>query len=375
MGKTRPTAALTDRHRKLVQAHLWLVELHLRKKVPGVSQSGGTRSWDDLYQEGCLGLIEAVNRFDPARGIPFVAFALPRIHTAVSRALWSGEAMVRVPRRTRRAAAEARGAQPAPRTVPLEHEPAGKAATADRSEGAVGGETGRETVGDRLRAKYERAVGAVVEHESQVRTRRGDRRLLVERLASQRLLVPGEGHRLSLRRIARDTGSSIARVVRCEQRLRERIASMLSQDLVVRRLREEARTHPLGMDAPIDDALHVELCELAERRFASAFLRISGRQRGEMVTRLIESCGRSVGKEGDLDASREHLRGHPSHTGEVFCNREFWILSDFCDLPGERRDLQRTLYHQREDLVCAACPSKLGGIAVCSGEDLNADLF
>ncbi|UCG15715.1 MAG: hypothetical protein JSV19_10515 [Phycisphaerales bacterium] len=322
MGKTRTTAALTDRCRELVQAHLWLVELHLRRKVPGLSRSGGTRSWDDLYQEGCLGLIEAVNRFDPGRGIPFVAFALPRIHTAVSRALWSDRSLVQVPRRAQRAADDLGGVRAAPRTVPLEHEPAGTAAATDCSERAAGDEPGPETVGARLRAKYEQAVGAAVEHESQVRTRRGDRRLLLERLASDRLLVPGEGHRVSLRRIARDTGSSIARVVQCEQRLRERIAHMLSQDLVVRRLREEARTNLLGMDTPIDDALHFELCELAERRFASAFLRIPARRRGEMVTRLVESCGRSVG-----DFVRVLYLSLPREQQDV-------LLSETCALAG-----------------------------------------
>jgi RNA polymerase sigma-B factor len=38
---------------------------------------GGSEPTEDLIQVASLGLVNAINRFDPERGIPFVAFAAP----------------------------------------------------------------------------------------------------------------------------------------------------------------------------------------------------------------------------------------------------------------------------------------------------------
>lgn len=42
---------------------------------------------DELFQSGVVGLLEAVKRFDPARGVPFAAFAFPHIEGAVRQAM------------------------------------------------------------------------------------------------------------------------------------------------------------------------------------------------------------------------------------------------------------------------------------------------
>lgn len=281
---------LSDQQRALVQQHLWLVDLHLRKKVPGLNKPLAGRSRDDLYQEGCLGLIEAVRRYDPEQGIPFVAFALPRIHTAVSRALWRGSSLVAVPRRLHLGRGpESR--QEFAQVVPLDREPPGRV---ESPEPGRPGSPPAETLGRRLRRKIERAVRSAVEQESRVKSRRGDRRRLLEELAEHRLLVPHEDQRTPLREIARRTGSSIARVVQCDQRLRERIEQALAGDLEIQRLRGEARSHPLGMDAPVDAALQMELRELTERRFMDAFKCAAPQQRSRLLTRLVECCGRTV---------------------------------------------------------------------------------
>lgn len=55
-------------------------------------------SFDDLYQVASVGLVNAVNRFDPDNGSPFSAFASPTIHGELKRYFRDRIWMVRVPR-------------------------------------------------------------------------------------------------------------------------------------------------------------------------------------------------------------------------------------------------------------------------------------
>ncbi len=288
MGTTVQKPALTESQRQLVDEYRWLVEMHVKTRVLNRPRSRSGPQKDDLIQEGCLGLIEAARRFKPERGIPFVAFALPRIQTAVNRIRLSHGLPMHVPHGVVRAVRRGECSLVIPGARTLVAEP-----TALPSGGhSVTSQPGRETVGDRLRAKYERAVWAAVEAEAQERGRRSDRRDVLERLAVHRLLVPAEEHRRSLRKIARETKSSGARIMQYEQRLRERIADVLGHDPQVQRLREVARGRDEGMDTPIDDALHLALAELAERRFVAVFDCGSPETRRQMVTRLLEASGR-----------------------------------------------------------------------------------
>jgi len=54
-------------------------------------------SFDDLVQEGVVGLIKAVDRFDPYRGYRFSTYAVPWIKQAVSRLIVKQEKIVRLP--------------------------------------------------------------------------------------------------------------------------------------------------------------------------------------------------------------------------------------------------------------------------------------
>jgi RNA polymerase sigma-B factor len=56
---------------------------------------------DDLEQVATLGLILAVDRFDPDRGTGFLSFAVPTIHGEVLRHLRDRSAPIRLPRRLR----------------------------------------------------------------------------------------------------------------------------------------------------------------------------------------------------------------------------------------------------------------------------------
>lgn len=55
-------------------------------------------SLDDLIQVASLGLINAVNRFDPDRGIPFIAFASPTITGELKRHFRDRTSAMRIPR-------------------------------------------------------------------------------------------------------------------------------------------------------------------------------------------------------------------------------------------------------------------------------------
>ncbi|MDP1667105.1 MAG: sigma-70 family RNA polymerase sigma factor [Methylobacter sp.] len=54
-------------------------------------------SFDDLLQEGVIGLIKAVDRFDPYRGYQFSTYAIPWIKQAISRLIVKQEKIVRLP--------------------------------------------------------------------------------------------------------------------------------------------------------------------------------------------------------------------------------------------------------------------------------------
>ena len=59
---------------------------------------GASESFDDLLQVANLGLLNAVDRFDPERGIPFTAFAAPTILGELKRHFRDRVWTVRVPR-------------------------------------------------------------------------------------------------------------------------------------------------------------------------------------------------------------------------------------------------------------------------------------
>jgi RNA polymerase sigma-B factor len=59
---------------------------------------GRGESFEDLVQVGYIGLLRALDRFDPQRGFPFVAYALPTILGEIRRHFRDQRWKVRVPR-------------------------------------------------------------------------------------------------------------------------------------------------------------------------------------------------------------------------------------------------------------------------------------
>jgi RNA polymerase sigma-B factor len=87
---------------ELVALHLSLV----RKLARGYLGRG--ESLEDLVQVGAVGLVAAARRFDPERGVPFTAYALPTIEGELRRHLRDRSSAVRIPRREQELAATLR---------------------------------------------------------------------------------------------------------------------------------------------------------------------------------------------------------------------------------------------------------------------------
>jgi RNA polymerase sigma-B factor len=81
---------ITARHR-LIELYLPLVESFAHRYE-------GTEDYDDLFQAGCIGLINAVDRFDLQRGGELAAFAVPNIVGEIKRHLRDRTTSVRTPR-------------------------------------------------------------------------------------------------------------------------------------------------------------------------------------------------------------------------------------------------------------------------------------
>jgi len=88
----RETGDLAARQR-LIERHLPLVRVLARRYA-----NRGER-FEDLVQVGSIGLIQAIDRFDPERGADFASFAVPTIAGEIKNHLRDRTTVVRIPRR------------------------------------------------------------------------------------------------------------------------------------------------------------------------------------------------------------------------------------------------------------------------------------
>jgi RNA polymerase sigma-B factor len=76
-----------------------LIALHMPlARRMAARYAGVAEPFDDLLQVASLGLVNAVDRFDPGRGVPFRGFAKPTIHGELKRHFRDRTWIVRVPR-------------------------------------------------------------------------------------------------------------------------------------------------------------------------------------------------------------------------------------------------------------------------------------
>jgi RNA polymerase sigma-B factor len=88
---------LRDDHRELVDAEILRRMLPLAYKLAGRYRSAN-EPFDDLAQVATLGLLSAIERFDPSRGPRFVSFAIPTILGELKRHFRNTGWAVHVPR-------------------------------------------------------------------------------------------------------------------------------------------------------------------------------------------------------------------------------------------------------------------------------------
>jgi len=295
---------LNEAESKRVAENMGLVGLHIRRFV-GVPK-GPTRhcEFEDLFQEGYLALVEAARSYDPVRHGPFGAYALPRIHHAVSVAMYERFATVRVPARTIKRAHQRRRErwgtdryrpEPALLTTYGLREDSPKPREGDRQKHRpiMPSQNVRLWRGDpltvqrRLREKYEAAVAAVADRVSGERRGRDDRYELIRRFVNERLLIPDATAQTPKRQLARDFRSSLGRIDSCEGALVSALRALLGADEEFRALLKLARRDEAGMERIIDPSLSAELERLGTEGFTRRLSRLSAEKQAPVLRQLI----------------------------------------------------------------------------------------
>ncbi len=287
-------AALDESRQALVRNNIGLVYVHMKHYVARHRVPWTQREWEDLVQEGCLGLIRAAQDFNPQGRIPFAAFALPRIHTAIRRVMVQ---------RFGSGTAFAGGEAAAKRSLfGVSQRPDWSPRKPRRNSGdenpldALGDWRGsnKDTLGIRLREKYERAVRRAVACVTQRDDSKQADAELVRVLATDRHLVPDEHGRRSFRDISRRLNAPYTRVIQCDQKLRVEIRRCLENDPEFTELQRRSQIEPRGVDAPAGERLDRELARLSAAELLQRLLHSPGGQREKTMTRLFEVAGPSL---------------------------------------------------------------------------------
>lgn len=295
----------------MVKDNIGLVYVHMKHYVAPHQIPWTRREWEDLVQEGCLGLIRAAQDFKSKGKIPFAAFALPRIHKAIHRVMLQ---------RFGGSAAFAGGVWPAKRSLfGLPERPDWSPRKPRRSAGSqcpierLGDwwGTNRETLGMRLREKYERAVRRAMtkvgnEEEGDALTVE-----VIEAIAEDRHLVPDEHARKPYRAIARRTGAPYARVLQLDRLLQLEIRQSLERDPEFAELKRVAFREPSGVDTPAGDALDQQLARLGAAEILQHVIGLSGEPRQNIIDEMFRLAPQSL-----LESIQRELESMPVEARE-----------------------------------------------------------
>ncbi len=304
-------AALNDERQTLVKANIGLVYVHLKNYVTPHCIPWTRREWEDLVQEGCLGLIRAAQDFNPQGKIPFAAFALPRIHTAVRRSMMQ---------RFGSSAAFAGGESPAKRSLfGTSHKPdwsprkRRRIPVNDDPLEVLGDWWGsnEDTLGVRMREKYERAVHRAVAHIRAQDEPDDAHAKLLRALAADRHLVPDVHARKPYRQIATRMNAPYARIIQLDRQLREAIRLSLERDPEFNELQRIARAEPLGVDTPVDETFEQALARLSAAELLQRLLHSAGPRREKLMEQIFAQATPSL-----LQTIRNELQSLPVATRE-----------------------------------------------------------
>ena len=79
--------------KKIIESYTYIAEILSRRFINrGID-------YEDIYQVACLGIINAVDRFDPKRGVRFATFATPTVFGEIRKYFRDKGFFIRIPRR------------------------------------------------------------------------------------------------------------------------------------------------------------------------------------------------------------------------------------------------------------------------------------
>ena len=246
-----PLNVLSDRQRGIVESHLRLVQHTLNRNRHLIRYRQDGREEHELFQEGCLALIEAVRNHDAARHGHFGPYAMLRIHFALSRYIHENDTSVRVPfitQRRRRAkskppGADSRSGAPLPIVQRLGDANAPPSRQAQDSEFP-----NQPRIGELIAERVESAMTQVIDDMKRAPRCSPNTPEVIERCAQERWRIPEPEAKMSIRKLARALDCSVGRITHCEERFRQRMGKALNNDPTYRALREAAREGERGFD-------------------------------------------------------------------------------------------------------------------------------
>ena len=186
-----PAVMGEDARRRLIEQHLPLVRTIARR----FANRG--EPMEDLVQVGAVGLIKAVDRFDPGRGVPLGAYAAPTIAGEIQRHLRDRATLIRIPRSAGEEAVAAR--------FPLSLEAAGTTQSDENAEQGFARSEDRALVASGLRTLPRRERQVVqLRYYGDFSQKRIAAQLGISQVHVSRLL------RESLGRLGRELGRRVA---------------------------------------------------------------------------------------------------------------------------------------------------------------------
>ena len=247
---------MSARQCQFVENNLPLVYLTLRRHRYLTDHHRAGREPKELFQEGSLALMEAVRMHDPIRHGEFAAFAMARIHFAISRYVHEYTGAIRVPFITQRRRKKNREEKecdrhrpaPLPRVVSMKDGRHGttRLRTSIREVHHASSVQDEVTIGDMIRERFDRAMREVARDMKNSPRCTQDNSDVIERCLEERWSVPEPTARTSIRQLAKSLSCSAGRVTYYEERFRKKLAAALNGDETYRTLTRIAKLKPEG---------------------------------------------------------------------------------------------------------------------------------